>query len=474
MPDRRASYCDAALDADGKRFGAAFSDMLASGYSVALGEAPSGRLLWAKDIPFVVQCVALSADGSFLGVGGENGVFWLLDASRTTVCRANTEQSPLTCLAVLSDGSAFSGGQESLSRISRAGERIWHTLLDGSCEQVAASETGALVAALVRRDETSGQLVFLDGETGHPLWDTPFDESRPTGVSLSPSGTFCAVSLRDGTLFLYETETDTHGHTSVLLGTNAAAAAAQIASEVQNLQKAQQWPEAFARLRAHLLAAPSDAKSGALLGEMLLQWPEICFARADTACLTGDFARADAHYAACLACDPHNAEAVSRRQATRQQWAQTRKKSGLAAMNETDWEAALAFLRESLEADETQTKVRELLETCEIAASESVLQAAQNHLVRANYEDALSLLMGLKERGILRPEVAALLRQARTGEAFALGNALYSDRQYPAALFQYKKVLRFDAAHKEAAQKIAYIQNFLSDTQVSDRFGRLE
>ncbi len=64
--------------------------------------------------------------------------------------------------------------------------------------------------------------------------------------------------------------------------------------------------------------------------------------------------------------------------------------------------------------------------------------------------------------------------RARVGEALALGNQLYADRQYAAAVFQFKKVLRLDPASVEATQKVRYAQNFLQDTQLNDRFTRLE
>ena len=467
LPDRRANYADAALSADGKRFGAAFSDMLGAGYSVALGEAPSGRLLWAKDVPFAAACVAISPGGDFLAACGNTGEFWLLDSSRTVVCRfSDTAQIPVLCAAATGDGGTFLGTKSGVSKI-RGSARIWHALDGSACPHIAASDGGALIAVVRQSEEseTAAQLVFLDGETGVPLWDTDLEESPVTGVSLSPSGAFCAVSLRNGSLFLYETETEARGRS---------VGDAQIAGEVRALQAAEKWPEAFVLVRTRLEAVPSDTESGELLKELLGAWSAACFSRAAEAEATGDFAEADAAYAACLACDPQNAEAVLRRRSTQRRWAKTRKTEGVAALQESDANAAMTFLRESLQADETQTEVRGLLKAAETAASKTVLQTVQTHLSRAETADALFLLSDLKERGITTPEVAALLRQCRTAEAFALGNSLYNDRQYPAALFQFKKVLRFNPSHRDALQKIAYIQNFLSDTEVGDRFGRLE
>src|SRR5437762_840571 len=64
MTDRRASYTDVALGEEGNRFAVAFSDLLASGHALALGEV-GGRVLWTKDIAFPIRRVAVDRGMNF-------------------------------------------------------------------------------------------------------------------------------------------------------------------------------------------------------------------------------------------------------------------------------------------------------------------------------------------------------------------------------------------------------------------------
>ncbi len=470
LPDRRVTYIDATLDAGGKRFGCAFSDMLASGYSVALGEAPSGRLLWTKDIPFAVASVAISPEGNYLAVGGETGDVLVLDTSRATVTRFHDDGGAIITVAVTNDGTTFFGTKNGISRVNSTGERAWHAPVWGAPAQIAISESGNLVAAISRRDDVSGRLVFLDGDAGgSPLWDIDFDESRPTGISLSPQGAFCAVSLRDGSLFLYQAEIDAEARVGI-----GADSVAPVLAEIETLRQRGDFLAALSTLRAHLNATPSDTDAGRLLGEILPESRAAFLARALEREATGDFTGADAALVDALQAEPQSVEIAQSQRDLRRRWANAHRNAGQDAQAQNDWEAARAFYRSSLRADETQTDVRAHLSEVEIAASQTAIDTARVLIGRGAWADAIEILTELQKQNLTGLTITELLREARKGEALALGLALYGDRQYPAALFQFKKVLRLQPDHREAQQKIAYIQNFLSDTQISDRFGRLE
>ncbi|MBC8104771.1 MAG: tetratricopeptide repeat protein, partial [Cytophagales bacterium] len=108
------------------------------------------------------------------------------------------------------------------------------------------------------------------------------------------------------------------------------------------------------------------------------------------------------------------------------------------------------------------------------AAAEGALALGRSLIAVGSFTEAIAALTEAQQRGASGPEVTGLLRAARVGEALSLGNRLYQDRQYATALFQFKKALRLDPDNADALQKISYSQNFLQDTQLNDRFTRLE
>jgi tetratricopeptide (TPR) repeat protein len=221
-------------------------------------------------------------------------------------------------------------------------------------------------------------------------------------------------------------------------------------------------------------ADPADATAGALFVRALDALRERTFSQARTAEAVHDFAQADGYLAELLAVYPYDGEAAGLRAVLRGRWAEAARAAGQAALAAGDGARAEAHLREAIAADPRDTEARRLLAEARARASEGALRSGRELLAAGRFTEAIEAFAQAQARGASGPEIAARLRQARAGEALALGNQLYIDRQYAAALFQYKKVLRLDPDNREAAQKRDYAQNFLQDTQLSDRFTRLE
>lgn len=74
-------------------------------------------------------------------------------------------------------------------------------------------------------------------------------------------------------------------------------------------------------------------------------------------------------------------------------------------------------------------------------------------------------------------ERAQKLAQMQIAMELAAGMAAYNAKQYPDAIFQFKKVLARDPSHSEARRYLTFAQKFSQDSStdnLNDRFSRLE
>ena len=468
LPDRRASYTDLSLGVESARFAVAFSDLLGAGHSVAMGEL-GGRLLWTKDIAFPISRVCLDRTAKFLVIAGESGDLILVDHTRKTLWN-HRQEVPLLAIATAGpQRTAFATGGPSVEAggiglVGGDGTLLWFTELVGTPVELAVDATGHTLAVLLALDHSSGRIVFLS-EDGLPVWDIDFEDARPTGISVSPSGRFVAVSLRDGTLVTYEL---TFGERMASLSEEASLAEARQFQDRGNVSAAAEV------LRARLESVPSDTRACALLGEVLEELRQRALSAAQTAEAVADFSGADGHLIAAqqdLTHDPGLAEA---RTTLRLLWYQTKLLEAKTALTDGNTEAAEAAFLEAIQANPLATEARMQLAEARYAGAEEALGRGQTLLLQGDATGALLAFTEARQKGAAGPELSEKVRQARVVEAMALGNALYQDQQYAAALFQYKKALRLDPENGEALQKLRYAQNFLQDTQLSDRFSRLE
>lgn len=468
LPDRRAAYTDISLAATAPRFGAAFSDLLGSGHTVALGDV-AGRVLWTKDVAFEIARVAVDRDAAHVLVAGAAGDLLLLDRMRQSLW-SHRQDAPILAVATAGvERSVFACGGEGVASggvgmVGADGGLLWYTELVGTPVEVAIDAAGRTVAVLVQLDAATGRVVFLSAE-GHPTWDIDFDEARPVGLSLSPEGARAAVNLRDGSLVVYELQ---YGDRIAELSSEAAVVEARAARDSGNLIGAADL------LRSRLEAVPSDCGAAALQEAVLDELRAAALAAAANAEAVGDWPGADERLCEALRRLPVDLPLVQARHALRERWRDAASARGRAALEAGDPAGAEAAFLDAVDADPRSTAARDGLHAARVEAARASIEEGGRRLRAGDPGGALPLLLEARRRGATGPEVNQLIRRAQILEAMSLGNALYQDRQYAAALFQFKKVLRLDPDHSDAHQKVSYAQNFLQDTQLNDRFTRLE
>lgn len=464
LADRRVAYTDVSLDAEGKRFAVVYSDMMASGYSLALGEM-SGRALWTKDLSFAVTRVSVSRSGEHIALAGATGELDLLDAARAIVFR-HRQEAAIYAVATVGPARTVFATREGVGALDDEGCLLWFADFDAPVSEIALDAAGETTAVLLRDSDTSGRLIFLSGR-GLPLWDMEFDTARPTGVSLSADGQSAAVTLRDGTITAYEL----HFGEAAKIGRGAQSRGLEDAE----ILRAQGNAKAAAEmLRAHLVDAPADAAACRALADALISFRAQSVAAAETSERIGDYSGADERLAAYLKLDALDAEIVTKRRTLRRLWAESARAAGQAALDAGDAGAAETHFRTAIEADPHSAAARAALAVALQSAAASALTSARDSIAAGKFAAAIAALTEAGRHGASSEEVSESLHAARVGEALSSGNDLYRRQQYAAALFQFKKVLRLDPAHAEALQKIAYAQNFLQNTQLNDRFTRLE
>lgn len=465
LSDRRANYTDIALSENGGRFGTVFCDMLAANHTVALGDQ-TGRTLWTKDLPFAASAVAVSRDGSVIAVGGEEGDLWLLDNARNTVFK-HRQEAAMEAVAVAGTNRLVFAGGGGTGLINAEGQLLWFTELAGETVAVGTDAGARTVAALMRTDANAGRVVLLSGENGLPVWEIDYDDSRPTGLSVSVNGEFVAVSLRDGTVSVYK----------LFYGDRLAAADGEaVLAEARAARLGDgNLLQAVALLQARLLSVPSDFRACDLLKETLSDAKEQGLALSANAEEIGDFLSADERLAEMQALLPNDADVFKTRHSLRQRWNRLERTLGEKSLADGDGDAAEAHLLYAIVADPLDSVAREKLAAARYAAAAAATADGKKQMALGEWADAVAAFTEAQKRSASGPEITQLLKQARVGEAMAIGNALYTDRQYAPALFQFKKVLRLDPDHAEAKQRVAYAQNFLQDAgQINDRFTRLE
>ena len=465
LNDRRASYSDIALSESGSRFGTVFCDMLAAHHTVALGDA-TGRTLWTKDLPFPASTVAVSRDGGLIAIGGDAGDLWLLDNARNTLLK-HRQDAPMEQVAVAGASRVAFAGGGGAGLVSGEGQLLWFTEITGQPVGLAVDAEARTVAALVQTDTTEGRLILLSGENGLPVWEIDYEDAKPTGVSVSPSGEFVAVSLRDGTVSVYKLY-----YGDRLAGTDGDA----VLSEARAAQAGDgSLFQAVALLQARLQSVPSDYRACNLLKEMLAEAKSQALALSANAEEIGDYLTADEQLVEAANTLPLDADIFKARQSLRLRWNAVERSLGEKSLQSGDGDGAEAHLLYAIAADPLDSVARERLADARHTAADAAIAEGNRCMALGQWTDAVAAFTEAQKRGASGTMITMYLKQARVGEAMALGNALYNDRQYAPALFQFKKVLRLDPDYAEAKQRISYAQNFLQDAgQITERFTRLE
>jgi tetratricopeptide (TPR) repeat protein len=458
MPGRRLTFDDISISGGGERFMAGFTDMMVSTHTIAMCDG-TGKVAWTKDVDGTVSRVAISADGSRVLAGSEEGSVLGFDAGRVPLFELTLDE-PITALGLSPDGGTALVGTRAgtLAACDEEGGVTWRATVGSPILGVSLSADGVVGAAIA--GDAGGGLVFCTDAAGEPTWEHEVD-ARPTGISLSPNGRFLAVSLADGRLLGFSLRPTLSGRAAV--GSGKASAEARCAWEAGERERACRL------LRDALLASPDDVAAC----EQLVLWEaELVgehLAEAEAHLAAGEVDGALDRLAAASAVDPYDARVPAAGVGLRSRAVQLLRDRAAAAEPEVAidlWNALLALDAKHLEARRALGEVQ-LRWATRLAAEGDALAAGG---------DAAGALERWRHAQELAPseELARRIGEAEVVQIVAEGRRLYDAKRYPEAAFQFQKALAIDPDHEEARRYLGYTRGLATDSGVAGRFQRLE
>ncbi|MDE2126656.1 MAG: hypothetical protein KGJ62_08705 [Armatimonadetes bacterium] len=462
LPDRRAEFRDMALAREGGQLVVCFSDFSGASYATAMAGSDA-EPMWVDDVEEHLTAVAISPDGSHAASGAESGCVNLYTASRDEIWRFECAL-PVGALAVAAGGAftAYMTLTGSLGLIDGEGSRRWTAELSAQPVALCLTDDGGMCLAACVSSDGAHRLVCLDS-SGRSLWDHPVD-SAVTGISLAPGGGWAAFSLRSSAVSLLRIQS--------AAGTPAGATSPQEAAESARSAAAKQdYRGALAILSAALGQHPTQAPLCRQIEDVQERWLDSVRAECRAA-TEPDALQLCVGKLAVLEREALAPTALS------EQIAQLRKELALrlaecAAVSPATADALL-LLAVSAEPLNPEWRIRLATVRQEAAdAAEAEADAATASGDHAAEVDALNRAQSV----VYTEGRAQRLLRAVIARELAAGMQAYDAREYPQAVFQFKKVLAADPGNAEAAKRLQFAERFMEDTAddgIAERFRMLE
>jgi tetratricopeptide (TPR) repeat protein len=123
--------------------------------------------------------------------------------------------------------------------------------------------------------------------------------------------------------------------------------------------------------------------------------------------------------------------------------------------------------------DPTDARARDGVRRVRTAQAEALVQLGEQAETGGRIDEAIA---AWKEAQRLAPSktLGARLTDAEVSRCLQTGIAHYEAQRLPEAVFQLKKALTFDPENEEARRYLGYAQGLSGDTNIADRFARLE
>lgn len=464
LPDRRVNYADVSLAVENGTLVSGFSDVLFSIHAIALGDV-TGRLLWSRDVDAPVNRVAISPDGITLAAGLEDGRVLMLDHRRNLLWESGPGH-PITAIALPSGrpwplvGNRGGG----LVAFNQDGGIRWQGSIGLPIVALATEALSQWTAVAASDGEV--HLVSCHGADGTPVWEYA-PESAPTGIALSPDGRYLALSTASGIASLFELDLRFAPGFGVKDRRGRDLLDARAAFDRDDLETSAQI------LTGLLSRAPHDLEVARELHGVQAYQQEKRLAAARAHLRNRAFPDALDILERAYHDHPWDPELFALRGEARAGAIELAIRRASELMQEQRWVAAAAVWNEVLSLDPTRMDAREALAEVRRMQAGELLKTGDERLEAGDTEAACQAWRQAYE---LDPsdEVEERISRLEVRRCIALGQALYEEQRIPEALFQFKKALALDPRNETAQKYLGYTEGITADSQIADRFARLE
>ena len=469
--ERRGTWENIALCGSGDRFAATMQDLFGGTGALIYGRVAEGNS-WVRETTTRVVALSIARSGSAVATADAAGEVVLRD-ERSRVVWRHWVDDVVVALAILENHRCLVALQGSASR----GPAVLVIDYDGACAgqiplpatalRMASDAQGNRFVVQVGGDGETSKLVFGNG-SGDVLGDATWREPSRTGIrafSMASDGEWLAIQTESGDIFVGQ------------LGDVPDGRLKRVEARVR---------EADQRCRTEL-----PVEQLRWLRDQCLEYPgeESLWQRYDAA-REEAIAQLDAGVATDLAVDdPEQAwrkimqsqdgmvddpTVCSLRSSVLDRLIDHRVSICVGLEQSQNWEECWSACVRVLEILPWDQATRQRIARCERSLAAQCIDSAGAALANGDYP-ACRRELALADRYGASSEISGrILWECRIREALQQADAAYSAKNYPAAAFLYRKVLEWVPDHADAERKLQFALGLLGDTDINDRFSRLE
>lgn len=451
------------------------------GYTLSAAEGADTLVsLWTKTWPDAITAIAISANGSWIAVGLNNGGAALLNRDRKVIWeyvpQEQNKPTPIASICVDCDGRVASVDDNGDVRRHTAmnGSVIWryrlaHPLksrmptIQTALYHIASDSATRVIAAAALyygTPSTTAQLVdshytLIDGEVGDTVWHDDLD-SPATGVSVSPNAGYVCLSTRDGGLttlsvkILQESGLMSSGHEFAMAQT--------LYEEARYAADNGEINQAIPLLEEALRLNPTHTNATVLFDEVIWHIREETLAT--TTQITEDSLR---KVDAALEIAPHDEKLTIRRNALARLVAEQSCAIAAQLVSDGREDEGMALIKRALSLDRHNVDMRIGLKNFQDKYIGRLYQESQSLLEKQMHEEAIALLEKVQSLRPDEPGVEQRLAYSRAAQAFTNGVQHYNLKHYALAIFEFKKALLLQPGHAQALRHLRLSQNPPSD-----------